>query len=459
MFRNELIIQADEPFQEDRLNRDIEIEKLTKLFDIVGNQMVLAIDSPWGTGKSTFLNMWNYHLRNEEYKTIFFNAWENDFIEEPFIAFVSAIREELVEQSKKVAFTQRAQKVGTMLAKQSPKILAKVIEKHTGVDITEEVDMEGIEAFVGKQIDGYVENRNSLEKFKEELSNITKQEVEKTGKPIVIFIDELDRCKPTYAITLLERVKHILNVPNIVFVLGIDKVALSNSIRVIYGSGTDINGYLSRFVDMEYTLSGTTKEKYIAHLIKKYGFEELINHLSQSGDIINYADFKKLVIGIIVNFDISLRDSEKILANMYITMNTSRISSSLMYTYILMVVLRKVDDETYRLLKERAITTEELIRKFDRNHALENWTEDLYGDGIFLKGQLMWILNEENEIRKLEQVCSNNEIQSTLSERRLLEIINWNKRCKPNGFDERDANEVLARLAKQIELYDGLSKL
>lgn len=460
MFINEFEVIQESPFKYDKLNRQGEIEKLTRLFEVVGNQMVLAIDSPWGTGKSTFLNMWNCHLRNKGYKTIFFNAWQNDFMEEPFIAFVSSIREELIEQDKKKAFTERAQKVGTMLLKQSPKILTKVVEKHTGVDISEEIDIDGIESFIGKQIDNYQSNRNSLEKFKEELSKHTQDEIDRTGNPIVIFIDELDRCRPNYAISLMERIKHIFNVPNIIFVLGIDKEALSNSIKVIYGNGTDINGYLSRFIDMEYTLNETAKKNYIEHLLIKYGFQSLIEQVYNTNrDTMEYSDFCELIQEIITNFNISLRDAEKILTNIYITLNTSKVSSNLMCAYIFMSVLRKVDNESYRMVKERKITTKELIEKFDRNNILSEWINEPYGNGIFLKGQLMWLLNEEDEIRVLEEVCRNKESQDIYIQKRLLEIIKRNKSYKPNGFDERDTRKVLSQLAIQIEMYNGLDKL
>ena len=82
IFNNEVIINKENPFENDKLNRELEANNLTNLFNLVDNQMVLAIDSPWGTGKSSFLKMWNQKLINEGYDTVFFNAWENDFVEE-----------------------------------------------------------------------------------------------------------------------------------------------------------------------------------------------------------------------------------------------------------------------------------------------------------------------------------------------------------------------------------------
>ena len=85
IFNNQLIINNDNPFEGDKLERKPEAEKLTGLFEIVDNQMVLAINSPWGTGKTTFLKMWKADLDLKKYATVFFNCWENDFVEEPYL--------------------------------------------------------------------------------------------------------------------------------------------------------------------------------------------------------------------------------------------------------------------------------------------------------------------------------------------------------------------------------------
>ena len=98
IFNNEVIINKENPFENDKLNRELEANNLTNLLNLVDNQMVLAIDSPWGTGKSSFLKMWNQKLINEGYDTVFFNAWENDFVEDAFIAFVEEIRESLSDR-------------------------------------------------------------------------------------------------------------------------------------------------------------------------------------------------------------------------------------------------------------------------------------------------------------------------------------------------------------------------
>ena len=207
IFNNEIIINEENPFENDKLNREIEANNLTNLFNLVDNQMVLAIDSPWGTGKSSFLKMWNQKLINEGYDTIFFNAWENDFVEDAFIAFVDEIREALRDRPVD-NLIENAKLLGELMFKNSPKILAKIIEKRTGVNIDDIISTDDVSNLIGDKIDDYKNAKDSIKKFKSELENISQETVNVTGKPIIIFVDELDRCRPDFAIRLLERVKH-----------------------------------------------------------------------------------------------------------------------------------------------------------------------------------------------------------------------------------------------------------
>ena len=219
IFNNEIIINEENPFENDKLNREIEANNLTNLFNLVDNQMVLAIDSPWGTGKSSFLKMWNQKLINEGYDTIFFNAWENDFVEDAFIAFVDEIREALRDRPVD-NLIENAKLLGELMFKNSPKILAKIIEKSTGVNIDDIISTDDVSNLIGDKIDEYKNTKDSIKKFKSELENIAQETVNVTGKPIIIFVDELDRCRPDFAIRLLERVKHLFSVKNIIFEIG-----------------------------------------------------------------------------------------------------------------------------------------------------------------------------------------------------------------------------------------------
>ena len=85
---------------------------------------------------------------------------------------------------------------------------------------------------------------------------------------MVFIIDELDRCRPTFAIELLERVKHIFDVPNLVFAFGINRDELCSSLQSIYGN-IDADVYLRRFFDMEFTLPQTQTQRSFARYLDR----------------------------------------------------------------------------------------------------------------------------------------------------------------------------------------------
>ena len=91
----EIEIPADDPFKYDLLDRRESITTLTHIIGSVEGPCVLAVDAPWGAGKTTFLKIWEQHLRNEEFPVVSFNAWETDFSDDPFIALSAAISQEL----------------------------------------------------------------------------------------------------------------------------------------------------------------------------------------------------------------------------------------------------------------------------------------------------------------------------------------------------------------------------
>jgi Cdc6-like AAA superfamily ATPase len=87
----ELAIPADNPFQNDALDRKPLVEFLAGLIGRVSGPFVLALDSPWGTGKTTVVRMLAAELERQAYECVYFNAWQVDYVTDPLVALVSAI--------------------------------------------------------------------------------------------------------------------------------------------------------------------------------------------------------------------------------------------------------------------------------------------------------------------------------------------------------------------------------
>ncbi|MCL2313283.1 MAG: KAP family NTPase [Firmicutes bacterium] len=235
------------------------------------NSFVIALDSPWGTGKTTFIKMLKSKIDNE-YKnihTVMYNAWENDYCENPFEPLFYDIIDNDVfrpEINKK----NRTKLISC--ARKLPKALVKdFIEKTSGnntLNVVNEVE-DSIKVALRKSppfIKRLKEERQAKIDFKECL--LKTAETLKDEK-LLIIIDELDRCKPLFAIKTLEIIKHLFDVHNITFLLSIDFSQLRHSISTVYGQNMDSEGYLRRFVNYVLKLPEPNKDNYISYLIKE----------------------------------------------------------------------------------------------------------------------------------------------------------------------------------------------
>lgn len=253
---NDLAKHNEDNKLEDRMNRGGDIEKLTQLIGGMTEPFTLCINASWGAGKTTFVKLWKKALEEQRINSIYFSAWEEDFTREPLIALLGemqgyvdrhlekTIKEKMGEVIK--SFTE----VGVRLLANVPSTLAKAfIKQKVGIDCDDLID--SLKSQVAESIKKYQEDKQIVEQFKELLAQVVAGLA--GNKPFVIFIDELDRCRPLYAIEFLERVKHLFGVRGLIFVLSIDKEQLGESIKSQYGD-IDIERYFMRFFDWTFEL-------------------------------------------------------------------------------------------------------------------------------------------------------------------------------------------------------------
>lgn len=247
-------------FNEDLLNRKPLAKNLTDVIEKADDINVIAIDSAWGSGKTTFIKMWQNMLNTEDnykerFETLYFNAWENDYIKDPLLALISEIeKNKNKNESKSTQVFSNIVANGKRLIKPIVNIPLKVVSN--GILSVEDFKLGDMEDTTLK---GIIEEKELREKFISEL----KKDSESEKTKIIFFVDELDRCRPTFAIELLEVIKHLFEVENIIFIIAVDKEQLAYSISTLYGQGMDSDGYLRRFFDLEYKMPIIDKRKYI----------------------------------------------------------------------------------------------------------------------------------------------------------------------------------------------------
>jgi predicted KAP-like P-loop ATPase len=131
----EIEIPQENPFANCKLEREPYARVLSDIVNTYADGFVLAINNEWGTGKTTFVKMWQQQLKNEGFQTIYFNAWENDFDSNPLVALMSEL-ETLTNTNNKEVFKSVIEK-GAVLVKNIAPALAKSLIKKYIVDIDE----------------------------------------------------------------------------------------------------------------------------------------------------------------------------------------------------------------------------------------------------------------------------------------------------------------------------------
>lgn len=254
--------KPDELFENDLLDRKESIDVLTAVIRSIKGPCVMAVDAEWGAGKTTFLKLWAQHLRNEQYPVVEYNAWKTDFASHPFAALFDAMLGDLTDSRER--FVESLRDTGTELI------------RSLGMHLLGSVGLGPVMTLVAKQfgesrpsdpsfLAEYQQMKNLLDKFKETLEKAASKLRDSTRDrvPLVVFVDELDRCRPSYAIELLEVAKHVFSVDDVVFVFGINQAQLKHSVSVLYGAGFDSFDYLRRFFDLEVMLPAPDRKIFV----------------------------------------------------------------------------------------------------------------------------------------------------------------------------------------------------
>ena len=283
---------------DDALQREPIARSLTKLIEHQTDSLVVSLHGNWGTGKTFLLQRWHETLKKDQFESIYFNAWEDDFCPDPLVAIIGQISKELKTNDSYKDVVAKVVKIAGSLFKQ---IFNNAVEKHVGISLEKSFNASK-EALKNRALASYLEQIKYKNDLKYSLGEMSEKVMSETGHPLVFIIDELDRCRPTFAIELLERVKHIFDIPNMVFVLGVNRDELCESIQSIYGD-IDANTYFRRFFDLGFTLPEGDREAFCKHLIDQYQLEKIFEVSDKHNMLASFPIlFKQL--------DLSLRDMD-----------------------------------------------------------------------------------------------------------------------------------------------------
>jgi len=364
---DDLEVPAGAPFQNDSLERQPLVEFLSKLIKNLNGPFVMALDSPWGSGKTTLVRMLMEHLKGGGFQCIYFNAWKVDYVTDPLIALVSSIdRMDLGTGETNNNYKEHlksVKKVTTLLAKRGLAAGAKALT--CGIlDFKKEWEAAASEIAAGTVediVDAFNQECDLLKKFREALTSAVKQlPAADKKRPLIFFIDELDRCRPTFAIDLLERVKHLFDIPNIVFMLSIDKQQLEASTKAVYGASINATEYLRRFIDLEYSIPAVNSKHYTKNLLIRFELDTIFSNNPMNAYDRNH--FIEFFTQLSHAMDLSLRARERCITRLRIVMDQLPDNSYLDPMLIaLLIVLRSNHPQLFhRFVRDGALAEKEL---------------------------------------------------------------------------------------------------
>ncbi|WP_323034692.1 KAP family P-loop NTPase fold protein [Pararhodobacter sp.] len=250
--------------EDDPFNRIATSKALSDLVERIEDPLVIALDGQWGSGKTYFLKRWvgSHTFENKgTATTVYFDAFAHDFLDDPLVAMTGAIGERIAPTDNKLAWKKvrgAVAKLAKPLGRVGLAVATSGISEVAApmVDAALKAGSEELERAADdfwRKEDG---KRAAMQQLRESLISLT-HPTEGEGaqaKPLVVVIDELDRCRPDYALSLLETIKHFFSIPNIHFVLGVNLDALEHSVRARYGASFDAERYLRRFISLPMTL-------------------------------------------------------------------------------------------------------------------------------------------------------------------------------------------------------------
>jgi chorismate mutase len=216
----------------------------------------MVVDGSWGIGKTEFC----YKLIKEMEKAdthhlIYVDAFKADHADEPLLTVLSEILKIVPDKESRDGFIKKSIPAIRFGIKTALKAGVSHVLRQDATDVVDDFEKE-IKDTTNKVIDStmesilndHIEADKNLSALHSVLNDIAKE------KPIVIFIDELDRCRPKFAIDMLEVMKHTFNVKGVQFVMITNTVQLKASINHCYGEKVDAQRYLDKFLKFRFSL-------------------------------------------------------------------------------------------------------------------------------------------------------------------------------------------------------------
>lgn len=331
----------------DEFQRKSIAEKLINLISKGADISPMVIDGDWGVGKTEFCKKLIHLIQEQkpdEYQTVYIDAFRSDHNDEPLIAILAEIIKEFTvddngEQTERTKnLIKRIGKViNFSLGTVTKAVLGHLLKQNvddvtegfsnawsdddkkeinglvsdTAIELSNKAVDSSMDLIAEKLLKEQIESEKNLQALKDILLELSQE------KPIILFIDELDRCRPDYAVQMLEILKHIFDIENVKIVLITNMQQLQASVNHRYGSLVQSERYLNKFIKFSFKLPNVVDDwdgygNYARNVSSEY-FKTLVQK-SVMGNVmqstIDANILNDLIVGVIEKNNLSLREVE-----------------------------------------------------------------------------------------------------------------------------------------------------
>ena len=328
----------------DEFNRKPIAENIIRLLTSPIDLSPMVIDGGWGTGKTEFCQKLIRLMEQQhpDCQPVYIDAFRSDHSGEPLLALLAEIIKTCTPEDTDGQPSEKRKSITRVFSKAAKFGIKTVLNAgfryffkqeldelvdefrqdgsneqevknaaETVTDVAAKITDYTIDATVEALLKEQIEAEKNLETLKACLKELA------ADNPIILFIDELDRCRPDYAVDMLEVIKHVFDVENVKVVLVTNTKQLRSAINHRYGAEVDAQKYLDKFLKYSFALP----EKVVAQfeeeraLVAIEYFKQLIRNSSMAGELrglIEQGAILNLISDMVERNNLSLRETERL---------------------------------------------------------------------------------------------------------------------------------------------------
>lgn len=386
----------------------------TKTGDDGKHNYVLNLNSEWGSGKTYFLKRWSKSLEGV-HPVVYVDAWQQDYSDDPLMAVIASMIHQLRVQAGKSAedpMFKAPRKLLGLLKSAVPAVAGGLTKRYLGIDPVkimessekedigetikddngEEMDMGAAASkMVSHLINEHAAKSQAIESLKytiEQWVAAAKSNNNDKNYPAFVFIDELDRCRPSYAVEMLETIKHIFDIPGVVFVVATDTTQLQHAVKAIYGTNFNADLYLNRFFDARYSLKEMPYDELLAtHCdMEALSFSTLEQRGIQAWPICIALDEEKRNIAAIYQaFGLQAREAIQVTERLISVLNGFAIGQTINIYFLIILMCFSVKHRTlYEKMQNKSLSSKDMSSTL-----LEQINSTLNWNGFSLRLQVL----------------------------------------------------------------------